>query len=736
MVKRKKDRKRQKSPIPTTTTSSPPALSLLIGAIIPLVFLAGSWTYPALSNSVIIKTFTSQIYLSGLIAYWFWMQRNSNKDVLFFSIPTTLWATLFIFGTISILWTVNTDFFFYKWLMWYSAAIIFFLGLQVQQTDKNLSIIFNCIIAAAVGISVIGILQHLFSLDVLPQSEKPAATFDNVNLASQAMVLTFPIPLYFLFRADLPRKAAWGYALSACLILTFLFYARTRAVWVAFSLGALFIVLVAIFDKSERNRWLAWNSDKTFASLFAAALFFLLINLTKDGFQPFSTIVVNEVSSIFSEAQRTDKANISGRYVLWGSALEMISHSPVAGTGLGSFFENFNTGGYSSNARSMGTQRAHNDLLELGVELGAIGWLIFTSILVSMGMCLVRIARLCSGQQRLTYILLTAVAISSLSNAVLSFPYQMPVPLVLVSLFVAMLVRGSEQLSPAPLTLSFKVGRWYSKAALALCGLIFILVTAVNIQWVSASRDLSQSYLKGTQWTPWSTRSWVLSQELLTTIRFAVGGSMHYRKYRQGLNFMAPLIDLWPNEPVNAAFMAELHMNLESYDKAEKWARIVVDTQPEKVFSGQHLLLRIHNLQRDPIKMRDTYDHLRNQPESNLILEERNLLALHAVSILLKDYQHTSIFYKTYTENFNDNAALEANMAIYFANKDDLEKAAQHLQKALALDPKMSDAAFSGNVLNQKSIGSIRNRLPTGNMLELGNRDPLVGIYIQSSLDE
>jgi len=735
MVKRKKDNKRQKSTKLHAASSSPPFINFLTGAIFPLVFLVGPWTNPLLTSPTIIKAFTAQVYLSGLIAYWFWKQRNSKKDSLIFSLPTALFAALFLLGTTSILWAVNTDFFVYKWLMWYCAAIMFFLGLQIEQTDRNLSIIFNCVIAAAVSISIIGILQYLFSLNILPQNTPPAATFGNVNFASQVMVLTLPIPLYFLFKADLSRRAAWGYALSTCLILTFLFYARTRAVWVACSLGILFIVLVAIFDRPERNKWLVWNTDKTFACLFAALIFFCLINLTKDGFHPFSTTIAGEVSSIFSEVQRTDKGNIAGRYVLWGSTLEMIRQSPIVGTGLGSFFENFNNGGYSSNTGSMGTQRAHNDVLELGVELGATGWLLFSGILVSICMSLITLAKHSSGQQRLIYILLTAAAISSLSNATLSFPYQLPVPLVLVSLFVAILVRGSEQLEQEPMIINFKVGRWYSKAALAICGLLFFLVTIVNTQWVRASNDLSQSYDMGTQLTPWSTHSWVLNQDLITNIRFVVAGNIRYQGYRQGLNFMAPLVEHWPNEPINAAFMAELYIKLQNFDKAEKWALVVVNTQPEEVYSGQHLLLRIYNLQRDQVKMREIYDQFRNEAEANLLLERRNLNVLHAVSVLLRDYQQTRFFYQTFTDNYQHNSVMETNMAIYFADIGAIEDAALHLERALSLNPNVPNATTFRNVIEQKSLDPIRNQLPILDMLQADQLDPLVRLFMLGGPD-
>lgn len=672
-----------------------PAIPIfLIAMVVPLVYLAGAWTTPLVASPMTIKACTAQIYLSALIAYWFWIHRDNKKDLLEYSLPSACFAALFVFGTASILWTINVDFFIYKWLKWYCAAIMFFFGLQIEQNEKNLSIVFNCIVAAGVGISVIGIAQYLFAFDILPQNTVPASTFGNSNVAGQAIVLSAPFTLYFLFKAHLSKSAAWVYALATCLILTYAFYTRTRAIWIACSLEFFLIALMFIFDRTKRKDWFAWNRDKTIASVVASLLFCLLVNLTEDGFQPFWPVIEFEVSTMILKIQSVEGPQISDRYVLWGSALEMIRDNPVAGTGLGSFYENFNNGGYNNQVKHAGTQRAHNDVIELGVELGAIGWFLLMGIIVSMCLCLLRLKRTSVGPLRLVYMLLTATVTASMFNAQVSFPYQVPVPLVLVPLFVAILIRGSELLNPEPVVIKYKVGSWYSRTTLAVCSLLFVLISIVNVQWMRAFHNLSNGYNYASQLKPWSTNSWVFSQDLITTIRFVSAGTIKYGAYRLGINFMAPLIKYWPNEPINASLMAELYINLQLYDEAEKWAQIVVETQPEMSYGGEHFLIHIYDARGDLLKMREMYDFLRSQPEEYLLLNTRHYLTLHTLSILLQDIDRTPLFYKRYRDNFAVNAAIEANMAVYHVINGNIQDAIPHMQRALELDTDISNADF------------------------------------------
>ena len=59
----------------------------------------------------------------------------------------------------------------------------------------------------------------------------------------------------------------------------------------------------------------------------------------------------------------------------------MFVDSPIIGTGLGSFSQNLGNEGYATWVIN-NTFRVHNDLLELAVELGLIGILIFLSVVL------------------------------------------------------------------------------------------------------------------------------------------------------------------------------------------------------------------------------------------------------------------------------------------------------------------------------------------------------------------
>ena len=70
--------------------------------------------------------------------FWFWLQRKQTYFHTYFFASANLLGILFLFGTLSLIWAANPDFWVYKWNKWYAAFAIFCLGYKITQTEKNL----------------------------------------------------------------------------------------------------------------------------------------------------------------------------------------------------------------------------------------------------------------------------------------------------------------------------------------------------------------------------------------------------------------------------------------------------------------------------------------------------------------------------------------------------------------------------------------------------------------------
>ena len=653
-----------------------------VAVIIPVICLVGAWTYPPVATPMELKSYTSQIYLSGLLLIWFWMHRDKPAFSLTFSPVRVAFLLLFIAGTLSLLWAANPHFWVYKWNKWFAGFVMFLLGLRITQNEKNLDTIVNLAIIGGLIVAAIGIGQYLFGLDVVPQTAFPSSTFGNGNMAGQVMVFTVGLPLYFLFKKELTTKQAWFYALSISVLLTYMFFTRTRAVWLACGLEAGLILTFLVLDK-KRREWCSWNLQKTQAGAAALALFLIVINFNQNGFEPFWEIAIYEISSISTAIASTADQSGGERYLIWSAAWEMVKDNPVIGTGLGSFFHNVNSVEYQV-FRTMGVQRVHNDVLELVVELGAFGLLLLLGIIVSMCILLYKLILHSEGQRRILFALLTIAVTGSMLNAQLSFPYELPVPLVIMPFFISLLVRGSEDIEHNTRELSFKPV--FNKAALAISAALFVFITVNDALWFRDIHMLNR-LTSGRDNQPWQPINPIYNQAYITGSRSVADALRNTNMNVMRLNVVKHMLDYWPYSTANSVLATETYLNLGNITEAEFWANRLVETGPSDTYLGEFYLMEIMQQKGDIEGLRILYESLKSNPESSLSKNSNTYNMLHTMAINLQDYGMVTHFYDKFLEYHGEFIPMIANQAVFYFNTGDYANAITYMVRTIELNP-------------------------------------------------
>ena len=656
--------------------------ALWVAVIIPVICLVGAWTYPPVATPMELKSYTSQIYLSGLLLLWFWMHRDKPAFSLTFSPVRVAFLLLFIAGTLSLLWAANPHFWVYKWNKWFAGFVMFLLGLRITQNEKNLDTIVNLAILGGLIVATIGIGQYLFGLDVVPQTAFPSSTFGNGNMAGQVMVFTAGLPLYFLFKKELTTKQAWFYALAMSVLLTYMFFTRTRAVWLACGLEAGLILAFLVLDK-KRREWCSWNLQKTQAGAAALALFLVIINFNQSGFQPFWEIAIFEISSISNDIASTSGEYTSPRYLIWESALAMIKDSPFVGTGLGSFFHNVNQSQYQA-FMVLGVQRVHNEILELIVELGTAGFLLLLGIIITMCMLLYKLILRSEGQKRILYCLMTIAVTGSMLNAQLSFPFEIPVPLVIMPFFISLIVRGSEDIEKNTWTID--CNPVFNKISLSIAALVFVFISINDLLWMHDINKLNR-LVSGHEDQPWNPVNPIYNQAYITGARSVSDALKPLGRHTLRLNVISPLLDYWPDSTAHTATAAETYLSLGNLEEAEFWINKTISTQMTDSYMGELFKMELLQLKGDEEGLRELYEEMKAQPEESLSKYKNTYNILHSIAINLQDYEKVPYFFNKFVEYYGEYGPLTGNQAIYYINIGDYRNAITYMERTLELLP-------------------------------------------------
>lgn len=675
-------------------------LSWLLAALFFIVVNLGPWTTPMVANHMFIKAIWAQVILVILWTLWCWQQRQDTQPLLL-SWPRILFLAFFLWGSLTIFWAINPDFFVFKWLMLLSAAIMFYLCLQLQPEDFHRLLI--AILVSAFVTAFVAINQLYLNLTKMPQVVVPAATFGNKNMLGQLMILSFPICFYMLLQPKINRVESWFYAISAALLVAILYHTTARGAWLSLGLGIAILAIYFVVDFRQRSKWLFWNRDKTWASIAALAVLLAVVNFDQNReFKPAHKEFFNELGSVATEAQNTDARAMSTRYMIWKAGLNMVADAPIVGHGLGGFFENMLSG--YKNQKSLRTFRAHNDYLETWIEFGGVGLLLLLSGLLAVVYCFVSLYRKSQGSQRFLAVAVFAAGASSLFNALFSFPFQLTVPLLTIAIYMAFLIREAERAQTINL-IPIKCPHQINQGFLAVSILVTALACFVNLQWWQGYTSINVAVSNKAPIVPYEPNTWIFNQEQVP-IMWAIGHSLHKRKkYQKAKSMVSALEKRWPGEYSTTSLLYEINLKTRNYTEAIRLAQIGLTYAPQGLFSFYKHLFKL-------------YLSLDKKDEALALYKKLSSLPLKTLNSNFNSYEYLMLMalklnlgeavmnhhYQTLVKEYGTSADTESNIAIYYITNNKRDKAIEHIKRSLKINPNHLNAPILKGYLKNPNL--------------------------------
>lgn len=333
----------------------------------------------------------------------------------------SLMCGYFVWATLSVLWTQDTQNFAIEITQLTALVLIGLLAAQIGD-EKNTRLLLSIATGCAAIAALLGIWQNYgFNPFGLRDSWIMGSTFYFKNHAAMYFDFILPAAFVLLLLAS-TRMTQWLVGLALALCAAYVLTARTRGSWLGLSIAAATLVIVAC--KSLPRGWL-WERVKerrfplAFAALFAVVVFLI----------PGQMSVYWNRSAMAGQVLDVSSEN---RLRFYYNALPMIVDQPLLGTGLGSFRQAFRTYMHSnidiiSNSEDMYLDRLHSDPMQYFVELGLIGgalaWSIYFMALV-VGAKIVRTAR--EQPVGLLALALTLGLVANGVHALIDFPYHKP----------------------------------------------------------------------------------------------------------------------------------------------------------------------------------------------------------------------------------------------------------------------------------------------------------------------
>ena len=335
------------------------------------------------------------------------------------------WLLLFLtFSFLSVFWLNDLASFAYKAIQLFTGLIIFIVALRIKKNDFIVLAASSSF--ALLIITLIGIGQYLFGIPdnfVLPSdiSATGGSTFSNQNIANHVVVLLFPMALYLaVLGGFLKTLIALIVIISS---LMYIYLSGTKAAFIAIFIE---LIVFSIFYFLENRKQI--NFIKISLKVILPVIAFYGFISYLDSIDSAALNLFKDLPSFFEDLQKS----ISGsRINILRISINYFFESPVFGYGLGSFENTISLSGNLHRLKSM-----HNDILQLTLELGLVGLILFVLFSFYLIKDLFLIQKSTKDRKELAFFQLIFVAFcGSFFNLLVSFPYQTIHAIVIFSMY-------------------------------------------------------------------------------------------------------------------------------------------------------------------------------------------------------------------------------------------------------------------------------------------------------------
>jgi len=680
-----------------------------VGVLLVALAVAAPWFNLTVSSPELVKSYFASFGVSLLVFLSLYYKCNYSEVQLKINYIKLSLFLLFIFGTLSIFWSINFDFSVSKWLLWLIAAFSFVLALNLSIENNSLIKLSWGLILAAGVIAVIGILQYLFDPFSLAQNSAPASTFGNKNIAIQPIILILPLSIYLFLSKQVQNLKAWALITITSLVVVYILYTTARSAWLAVSVELLLIALYLIANRIKLSEWIDWNKNKGYATIFSILIILLLVNLSPINLSNNITDSSETIYSLTDSVSGQAILSSTLRYEIWQTALNMFFDSPIIGTGLGSYSQNLASEGYATWVIN-NTTHPHNDLFELAVELGLIGLVIFITVAISLTIGIAKIINHTSSDVNFFYYLLFTALIGSFINMLFSSPYQMAFPLLLFGLYSGLIAKQVDSAVGPSKIIVFPLKAAYKKIILGITTTLIVIIyyftyyfwinTYNQLEKINISKDFKQIEIVETP----------VYHGGMPGILYSLGGSYFMNgRYNESSQIDEQLLRVWPNH-LDALWRLgfakhKLNQNKEALEIAEK----LKELEPKGLYYSYIIKLFVYSSTQEVTKFLETYNELFNQPEEFLKLNNdwyRYLLFFTlTTNELSKDAPN---LYDKYKEYWGYLCEVENNIAIHYFNLEQFELSAQHTMEAInrngaCLNPQLIKLLDEKGLITKKS---------------------------------
>jgi len=417
----------------------------------------------------------------------------------------------------------------------------------------------------------------------------------NRNITAFSIAVKIPFALFLL---EFKQKKIFKIGLPVLIFLSIfsLTMISSRASFIAVALTALLYVVMKLFlFKKNNDAKVLKSSLYIIIPLFAAFLFNQIL------FSSSKTVSALDRASTISIS--TNDGSINQRLRYYEDVLTHLMSNPIFGTGIGNWkiksidYDKNDIQGY------VVPYHAHSDFIQIGAELGVLGFLLYLGIFLSAIFFCYRVimsTKMPEQNQIFIFICLIALGVYTI-DANLNFPIARPQVLntwALILAFVSFYYQKNIRLTKSIETPNKKNNILsFALPLLGLCLIVpSILVANTTFKALKAQMTILQDFNSNQFNVPLNQIESFIPQMpniTVTTIPMEAIKARyynHYKKYDKALEHLEKSVAANPYLRYSEILMSQIYTQKGDIQKAKKYAKIAFENLPSNDLHASHYI--------------------------------------------------------------------------------------------------------------------------------------------------
>ena len=300
--------------------------------------------------------------------------------------------------------------------------------------------------------------------------------------------------------------------------------------------------------------------------------------------------------------------------------------------------------------------------------------------------------------------------VGSFVNLQFSFPYQMPVPILIFGLYCGLIAKQIDSNIEPIKTVSFSVSQIYKNIFLVLLSTaILLLFFLTYVKWIITYNQFNKINSLG-QFDQIEVIETPIYHAGMQLMLYKLGGRyFNNGKFIQSKAIDKQFLKLWPNHLDVLFRAAYAEHKLGNNSDALKLSEKLNELEPQGLYNGYIVKMFVYSSRNDLNKLEQTFKELLSQPEQFLKLNDDTYRFLIFFTLASNNLsKHAPLLYEKYIENHGYSCEVENNLAIHYFNLENFIGSVKHVKRTIGkkqkcLNPKLIKLLSEKTLINQEN---------------------------------